>query len=349
MKLNLFFKNAVIMSIYLAIILAIFIPIVFSENTTNMSINKNFTANYQKDPNISNNSSNITQIDNQILGEESNKGFFSWIAGLSNIGTFIAALIALFTLLELKKQRQLANTPKIFITSCKDTFNISWTKVEQLDHTLPFEWEGETIEKYIPDSELPLYNIPLEIVNAGLSPALNAKITWKFKNIPELFNSFNELGLKISCAIDNDDMMSTYKILVGRVLHGFPSHAITPIKDIDYILPYSNVKNEKNIFLPPFFSLLVSLSLSSFSLSKNVNNTIIPHLTGFIEYSDLSETIHKSEFEVELIPIMHKKIKEIEYEEGYLSAIISINIKMKKKKKPHIIFLNKMINQISNI
>lgn len=347
MKLILFFKSTVIISIYFGIILAIFIPIVFSENTTNMSINNNFTVDYQKySTNISKNTNNITQIDNQLLGEESNKGFFSWIAGISNIGTFIAALIALFTLLELKKQRQLANTPKIFITSKRDTFNIFWTKVEQLDHTLPFEWQGETIEKYIPDLKLPLYNIPLEIVNAGLSPALNAKITWKFENLPELINSFNELGLKISCAIDNSDMLSSYKIFVGRVLQTFPSHAITPIEEIDYILPYSNTKNEKNIFLPPFFSLFVSLSLSNFSLSKKVNNTIIPRLTGFIEYSDLSETIHKSEFEVELIPVMHKKINEIEYEEGFLSAIISINIKMKKKS--HIIFLNKMINQISN-
>jgi len=343
----LFSKSATIRSIYLVIILTIFIPIAFSENVSNLSIDDNITANYQKKIiNSSNNTKNITQINNELLGGESHEDFFSWVTGISNVGTFIAALIALFTLLELKKQRQLSNTPRIFIVPGKKMFEIFWTKIEEIGITLPFDWQGENIEEFMHDSELPLYNIPLEIINAGLSPALNTKITWKFDHIPELTKSFNELGLNISCATDKSKELHCYKIVMGKLMHAYSSLAITPVSEIEYILPYSNIESEKKIFLPPFFSLFVSLSLAISSLSKKIDYPIFPPLTGFIEYSDLSETIHKSEFEVELNNIIfYTTNNKMDYEDGFKSGIIYINIKMKTKKNKLIILFNKVIHK----
>ena len=198
----------------------------------------------------------------------------------------------------------------------------------------------------MPDSQLPLYNIPLEIFNVGLGPALNTKITWKFEHIPELINSFNELGLNIILSNENMSGMRSFNILIGNTSHGFPYYSMTPVRKIEYILPYSNIESEKKIFLPPIFSLFISLSLTTYSLSEKNNYPVFPLLTGFMEYSDLSETNHKSEFEVELIPALYKKIENIDYEDGFHSATISFNIK-KKKNKLNIRF-NKMFHKVSN-
>lgn len=334
MKFKFFSRSAIIKSFYLIIILIISMPAVFSENISNQS-NENITTIVE----TSQTTNNMTQITNKPLNGESHEGFSTWLTMISDIGTFIAAiaafftaLIARYTLKELQKQRQLSDTPKIFVTSRKNTFEILWAKVEDLDFTLPFDWQGETIEKFMPTS-LPLYNIPLDVINSGQSPALNIKIIWKFEHIPELINGFNNLGLNLKYVIDNKDKFTPHKILVGGRLANFPSHTVTPVREIDYILPYSNIEHKDKIFLPEFFSLFVSLALAEYSLTEGAIFPKFPLLIGSIEYSDLSDTIHKSEFEVGIQPILTKKLKKIDYEEGFKSATISLYVKMKKENK----------------
>jgi len=352
--------------IYLIIFLIILVPVVFAENQLNSSNDQNITANYQNSSTTFLNKTNSTiQMNNQILnGGSSKESFPRWDMTLDIthlVYTFIAVLIALVTLLERRKQRQSSDDPKIYVAPPKENkFEVFWTKLEDLDSTFPIDWRGDAIEGYggiFP----PTLQIPLEVINAGLGPALNVKLTWKYDPINELIYSFNKLNLNIKIEIDETKQKETiYRIFTSkkRITTG-PSVA-TPTTEIPCIIPYTNIKSKEKIYIPSAFIFLASLAIADYSLTKEkidyrtkeINEKWVlktPSVNGIMEYSDLGGTNHKSEFKVglEFGGGLFCKIDDLNYEDGYKCAeFVRIVVKMKdetSKKKFKIHKYNRFI------
>lgn len=337
--------------IYLIIFLIILVPVVFAENQLNSSNDQNITANYQNISTTLLNKTNSTiQMNNQILNGGSSKESFSWwnMALYIHLGTFIAALIALFTLLELRKQRQSSDDPKIYVAPPKENkFEVFWTKLEDLDSTFPIDWRGDAIEEY-GDRFPPTLQIPLEVINAGLGPALNVKLTWKYDPITELIYSFNKLHLNIKIEIDETKQKETiYRIFTSKRRITICPSGITPITEIPYIITYTNIKSKEKIYIPSAFIFLASLAIADYSLTKEkidyrtkeMNEKWVlktPSVNGIMEYSDLGGTNHESEFKVglEFGGGLSCKIDDLNYEDGYKCAeFVRIVVKMKHRKR----------------
>ncbi|WP_229390462.1 hypothetical protein [Methanosarcina sp. DH2] len=93
-----------------------------------------------------------------------------WSENILNLATFLTSVVSFFTLNELKKQRNLANSPKLHITSKNATILATNTWIDELGTSLPILWEGEFLKETKPHFP-PMYSIPLNLINIGSTPA----------------------------------------------------------------------------------------------------------------------------------------------------------------------------------
>ena len=239
------------------------------------------------------------KIDNpEILPDETSdnenlkKNSLLWSENSLIFATFLISIISLLTLNELKKQRHLANTPKLHIISPKNNISVKNKKFGNMGEELPTEWESEDIKKH-ENELLPTYSIPLKIINTGSSPALNIKITWNYdyETIKYTLEQFNELELGVKCNISKLHGSDFLDFSFENRKIGYSMH-LMPI-NIDYILPFSNLNSETEIFIPDIFSKYITLSLSVLGLSKDQHNLHDHTLDAEIEYYDNINLSHK--------------------------------------------------------
>lgn len=112
-----------------------------------------------------------------------------WVSLLSSIGVLLTALVALATLLELKRQRKASYRPEIGLSTeryilvinelDKGLFNIVWRDSENIEDSHPF----------------------LNIVNIGLGLAKNIKISWDY-DVEKHIEIINKLKKDIELDID---------------------------------------------------------------------------------------------------------------------------------------------------
>ncbi|MCD4726115.1 MAG: hypothetical protein K8R46_00495 [Pirellulales bacterium] len=332
-------KSVIIKCVCLMIILVISIQLVLSENQSNQlnqNIDQNITENYHNTTTSLTNQSYIQPIDIEFY-----KNSFSWLSLLAAFGPLIAALIAYFTLRELKIQRELSDDPKIYIISpIENNLEVSLLKLDEFDTPLPIKWEGGAIESLNPGF-IPSARIPLEAVNTGLGTAFNVNFTFKFEHMSELLNNIDKLNSNIKYRLNEH---SWHEISIGNksIININPSSFSSKIEE-PFIFPYSSIQNKVKIFLPDYFLFLASIALASLKMSnKGMEMLPFPSLVGIIEYSDLGGTNHKSEFKVKLdiIQIASKK-------NHIKNASFQLTVKMKQRKSYITDLLNKIFGKIA--
>lgn len=147
-----------------------------------------------------------------------------------------------------------------------------------------------------------MYSIPLKVINTGSSPALNVKITWSYdpKTITNILNQFNELGLGEEIGFSRSFEDNHIEFSKNKEPVIFTS--LLPCS-IDYILPFSNLNNETEIFIPYILSIFVTLKLCVLSFSDyNPNESSILILNAEIAYYDNINILHKEYFSIEFKP-----------------------------------------------
>lgn len=222
-----------------------------------------------------------------------------WLENILNIATFLTSIISLLTLNELRKQRYLANSPKLHILSKENVVLATNRKISNIKKELPIAWKGNL--KNINSDFPPMYSIPLNLINIGSSPALNVKITWNYDNkgiekIKNIFNEFNELNLGIRCEIRNDLDNIFLHITDKRVITDI-SMQLTPL-NIEYIFPFSESNKETEILIPYPYFLITAFKLSVLSLSENSHDLSVPTLFAEISYYDNINVLRKEKFSV---------------------------------------------------
>jgi len=229
-----------------------------------------------------------------------------WSENVLNLATFLTSIVSFLTLNELRKQRYLANSPKLHITSKKIVILATSKRIRNIEKELPIKWESEFL-KEIDDEFPPMYSIPLNLINIGSTPALSVKITWSYnnegrENIKNIFKQFNELDLGVKCEttdyFDDDPLRINDQLVILRNnLKTVISTELMPL-DIEYILPVSESNRETEILIPYPYFLITAFKLSVLSLSENCHDFSIPTLYAEVSYYDNINILHKEKFSV---------------------------------------------------
>ncbi len=238
----------------------------------------------------------------------------SIISSIADIA--VAAITALLfcmayrTLVEMKNQRNMANTPRLHVTSPSNRISIESTLTIGVQKKLPVEWKGRKIayeeagKNIISEPYLNLVS-PINIVNTGSSPALDVEIKWRLEDeyIKAQSEKFNALNLGIRC-----ELMEHKDIFVMHVADGsfnFVTKRNGTVRNC--ILPYSNkdddiikMKIPKLLYIFKFMELCVLYAQpdsDSYVERREIN---LSPLIADISYFDNINSPHKGELYVNL-------------------------------------------------
>lgn len=231
-----------------------------------------------------------------------------------NIATLITALAALATsymsyatLRESKKQRDLANTPKLHILTPKNKIPVENIKFNGVDKELPIGWVSEDIKRPDNTDFPPIYSMPLKLINIGMSPAVNVKINWDYKNIEtlkDISKMLNELNLGIECVFSVSNGVSWISLItkyleldVTRIIKN-NNILNSRYTNIDLIKHYSVPNDEIEIMIPEPFLLFINLVSIIKSFSVDHNDVSAPSLDVKITYDDNINVSHEDNFSI---------------------------------------------------
>lgn len=201
------------------------------------------------------------------------------------LAAFLTSLISLFTLYELKIQRRLSNTPHLQILSLNNNLSIKYREIEGCNQALPLEWDYAYLKKGECDF-FPNYCIPLKIINSGLNPALNVKISWSYeeKELSDIFYQFNNLDNGIKCS--NSEMLGPNSLHLKRDKSSMCYRTDCLNENVDYILPFSKIDGETIVYVPNIISTYIILNLSSKKFCPSENESKLYDIYTHLEYYD---------------------------------------------------------------
>ena len=247
---------------------------------------------------------------------------------LAGIGTFVSAMIAVFTLYEVKKQRQSLYLPDILIKSF--LVSISKSPLQKGNDEL-IEYKTSDFNDYSNNYNDTKFEVSAKyrVDNVGFGVAKNIVCKWQFdtkraiKEINKIIShkfgfSWHE-GLNIYFLNNSDNEAFHYS-----------AHANIEKQVIDYITPISVQKHfhlhtipEIIIFAHYLFLIfknnLIEVSGENFNIFE-FQEYKFPNPTLRIEYRDINDKKHKREykFKVTAVDIQINEIMDLTTEFAYL-------------------------------
>jgi hypothetical protein len=204
-----------------------------------------------------------------FLGSIFISSFSSIVAILASIGSFVSGLAALYTIREVKKQRESAYKPDIFIDSftayVKDLpweKEVSWFSF----YTSIFNEEGRQEEEFSKEKHYP--SVLLKLINIGLGAAKNVRCTWSF-DIAEAYEILkSELTGDFHVSYEKAYVKPYEKrIVITREKSEFYKAIDRSLFDqeVDFILPEVSYANKKRTTIP----MAITDVLTYFALFRN--------------------------------------------------------------------------------
>jgi hypothetical protein len=199
---------------------------------------------------------------------------------VAGIGTFIAAIIAVFTLREIKRQRIAAQKPQLLF----NTLTIGELKIAPYDIEIPTNWIGKN--KVFGERVL------FEFINAGKEVAKN--ITFEFKlNIDSFIklikekDTDNEINISYSKGILRISLntIASNKVLSFKIKKG-------PRSNLEYLLT-RNIQEKPSGFAIPNEYLILNSCLMHLSKEHKfqILSDKIPLLFVKTQYEDISGNV----------------------------------------------------------
>ncbi|MBM9578646.1 hypothetical protein JWG45_15985 [Leptospira sp. 201903070] len=220
---------------------------------------------------------------------------------LSSIGTFLSALFAVWTIVEIKKQRESAYRPEIML----DSFlaHLFWDRALSDDSFFYYK-----IDKIKQNNEGEILNRPRKIYidyilqNIGLGTAKYIKCNWVY-DIQKALNILSSV-LPTELEIENDGEES---YLIRNTNNGsiqYLSFFQEGVQSIDYILPETLGRHGKGEVLPEIVANILTYYLVykyKLYLKETISNSLddfaeFPTLSVFIEYLDVANKVYYKEF-----------------------------------------------------
>ncbi len=228
-----------------------------------------------------------------------------WISLGSSIGALCAAVVALFTLLELSKQRKSAYKPDLCVL--KNQYDIKPGTLGKVGG-IPFALDW--VPQGLPQSNKHFW-ATIRIVNVGFGAAKNINTKWKFdSNL--LLNEVNQMAQRTfqTFFLTEDDFFICVKSNGKnnyRVNNKFDSF------QFEYLLPIGNQPTGHDIFLPPAYTLLVAAYLFLCLIEeKSITEMRIPTIELDLSYEDIGNERHDTHHKLQgnISSITHPSNKE---------------------------------------
>lgn len=224
--------------------------------------------------------------------------------------TALLFYIAYKTLVEMEKQRNIADTPRLHVTSS----NIRISMEEINGYNIPIIWKStkNPYEKngnnIVMERNLDFLE-PIKIVNTGLSPALDVEIKWKLEDeyIEKMSKRFNELFPTIKYEVTRSNEI--YKMIFLYRTSVFTAESINEY--CECVLSCSTKEDNKielhiprQLYILKFIELCVLYAekSSDASLDSPLSKISIPiePLIADISYSDNINSNHQGKLHVNL-------------------------------------------------
>lgn len=221
---------------------------------------------------------------------------------ISSIATAIAVLIGLYTIFEVKKQRESSYKPELILEEKR--FFVDKREMPYI-HYYPNTINTEDVNRTEIEEVL---NFNLKCVNVGLATAKNVIIEFKidldhYTETIEKFNAkrpeqktkydFKYFGKSGDVAIVRNDKIDDSRSLFGK---------IKQVYKMNYVLPVNIDNTPVNIPIPNYFIYLSSIMQQySWSETNNDNHTGLVFYTS-LEYRDIGNKKHKQYYKVKFQP-----------------------------------------------
>lgn len=247
---------------------------------------------------------------------------------LASIGTFISAIIALYTLIEVKKQRLSTYKPEILIKSFLVYINKSPLFLES-DEPLLFKTDNFN-EYKIDKNQSKEFEISClyKIENLGFGLAKNIKVSWSFemekalkileKELNEEFYFTQYKPLKYYFLNKNDDENFQISFINENKIIQTTDY-ITPINVKEHTHYHTIPKDIVTIhFLYYIFKNKLTRKISKTNYSVEFEN--FPQIKMRIEYYDLNNKkyINNYKFKTSIVTTQHEDEIDMSREFGYL-------------------------------
>ena len=221
---------------------------------------------------------------------------FPTITEVASFATFLATIILIFTVFEMKEQRKTTYKPLVILKKSDDLYyqfiydpNEKTPLFFKLVNNNIFITEKKNVKNSL--FQIPAYNL-------GLGAAQNIKIQYLcdyLKFIEEIKEFTSDEDLEISYL--NGCLKIRYELMcVELKLKNYESLSF------DYILPSNIEKNPLLIPLPEPFKNLYSALIFSRYYSKVQKNMSVPEIHIIMTYNDIAGNSYKKEYNLKFKP-----------------------------------------------
>jgi hypothetical protein len=233
---------------------------------------------------------------------------------IANYATFIATIVLIFTVLEMKEQRKTTYKPLIILKTSDDLY---YQFIFDPDDKNPLFFS--LVNKNIPlNDKENVANSQFQIFayNLGLGAAQNIKIQYTC-NYLKFIEEINEYKVNEDLEIIHSNNCIKIRFQRGRIKFNLKNHEYL---SFDYILPANIEKNPLRIPLPEPFKHLYSALIFSSYYSDMQKVMKVPDITINITYNDIAGNLYKKEYVLKFKPrgIQGTLVHSILYSLGFL-------------------------------
>ena len=221
---------------------------------------------------------------------------------INSISTLIVALIAIFTLIEVYKQRKSSYKPELIIE------HQNFKLIKYTEFEIPVIWMNriEQFDIVSKNEANPMFSdegFKIPVHNIGLGTAKNIQITFS-TDLKKTINKINKLDVNknIKIEFENSSFISfepkkeNYFLYKGITFNFQNEFKIS----IDYILPSQIEKEATNINVPMHYLYLCSILIYLWNKSETKDKGFIelPILNMLIEYRDIGNKRYKRKLSI---------------------------------------------------
>lgn len=209
------------------------------------------------------------------------------ISAVGSVGAFIAGVVALFTLKELKKQRESSYKPALMLL--RKSHKVVMKSLGPVK--LGYHWGEASSPNVIPQETIPL-------INLGYGAAKNITLDWKFEH-EKLLEDANKLAhtthQEYFLKVDKQTLSAVSK---GMILLNIIAN--NEQQQVDFLLPNTTNKGVLSVEIPSLYTVLTSCYLSLCVHAKLKPEDIkLPMLSLVIEFQDVASKKYNKEFRFE--------------------------------------------------
>ena len=207
-----------------------------------------------------------------------------WISLASSIGAMSAAVVALFTLVELFRQRKSSYKPDLCIL--QNSFVIRGSEIQGVN--LALDWWAQR-----GDGVNALARPCIYLVNVGFGAAKKVYAKWIFDQ-EKLIKDVNQLAQKSyqSFFIEKERLFLSLKTKSQSV---YGVNAEMDTWEYEYLLPLSQDESGREVPLPPSYKFLISAYLSLSVMEERFFEDLkVPEIKLELAYTDIGRGKHSS-------------------------------------------------------